>query len=83
MRPVNLIPAEERRGDAAKSRTGPLAYVLVGVLFAVDADGIVAKEDRFDLFVQTGVLASKSVPVIGRHRPIVARVANRRLPEGS
>ena len=35
MRPVNLIPAEERRGDAAKSRTGPLAYVLVGVLFAL------------------------------------------------
>src|SRR6476469_3201580 len=35
MRPVNLIPAEERRGDAAQSRTGPLAYVLVGVLFAL------------------------------------------------
>lgn len=35
MRPVNLIPAEERRGDRASSRTGPLAYVLVGVLFAI------------------------------------------------
>lgn len=35
MRPVNLIPAEERRGDQARSRTGPLAYVLVGVLFAM------------------------------------------------
>ena len=35
MRPVNLIPAEERRGDQAKSRTGPLAYVLVGALFAI------------------------------------------------
>ena len=35
MRPVNLIPAEERRGDQAKSRTGPLASVLVGVLFAI------------------------------------------------
>jgi Tfp pilus assembly protein PilN len=35
MRPVNLIPADERRGDAAKSRTGPLVYVLVGALFAI------------------------------------------------
>lgn len=34
MRPVNLIPREERRGGAP-SRTGPLAYVLVGVLVAV------------------------------------------------
>jgi len=35
VRPVNLIPAEERRGDTAASRTGPLAYVVVGVLFVV------------------------------------------------
>ena len=32
MRPVNLIPPEERRGDAAPLRTGPLPYVLLGVL---------------------------------------------------
>src|SRR5690349_6448522 len=31
MRPVNLIPPEERRGDAAPLRTGPAAYVLIGV----------------------------------------------------
>jgi Tfp pilus assembly protein PilN len=31
MRPVNLIPPEERR-DRAPIRTGPLAYMLVGVL---------------------------------------------------
>jgi len=35
VRPVNLIPVEERRGDTATSRTGPLAYVVVGVLFVV------------------------------------------------
>lgn len=35
MRPVNLIPAEERRGEAAPSRTGVLSYVVVGVLAAV------------------------------------------------
>jgi Tfp pilus assembly protein PilN len=38
MRPVNLIPPEERRGDRAPMRTGPLAYVIVGVL----AVGLVA-----------------------------------------
>ena len=32
MRPVNLIPPEDRRGERAPLRTGPLAYVLVGVL---------------------------------------------------
>lgn len=32
MRPVNLIPPEERRGVKAPMRTGPLAYVVVAVL---------------------------------------------------
>lgn len=32
MRPVNLIPPEERRGEKAPLRTGPLAYVIVAVL---------------------------------------------------
>lgn len=32
MRPVNLIPPEQRRGDRAPMRTGPLAYVVVAVL---------------------------------------------------
>jgi Tfp pilus assembly protein PilN len=32
MRPVNLIPPEERRGEKAPMRTGPLAYVVVAVL---------------------------------------------------
>lgn len=35
MRPVNLIPLEERRGEQAPLRSGPLAYVVVGVLVAV------------------------------------------------
>lgn len=35
MRPVNLIPREERRGEQAPLRSGPLAYVVVGVLVAV------------------------------------------------
>jgi len=35
MRPINLIPVEERRGDQAPLRSGPLAYVLVGALVAL------------------------------------------------
>jgi Tfp pilus assembly protein PilN len=34
MRPVNLIPAEERPGRRPPLRSGPLAYVLVGALAA-------------------------------------------------
>jgi Tfp pilus assembly protein PilN len=33
MRPVNLIPAEERRGGSTPLRTGPIVYVVVGALF--------------------------------------------------
>jgi Tfp pilus assembly protein PilN len=35
MRPVNLIPTDERRGENAPMRTGPVAYVVVGALVAV------------------------------------------------
>jgi Tfp pilus assembly protein PilN len=32
MRPVNLIPPEDRHGENAPLRSGPLAYILVGAL---------------------------------------------------
>jgi Tfp pilus assembly protein PilN len=32
VRPVNLIPADQRRGEQATLRTGPLAYMLLGAL---------------------------------------------------
>ena len=35
MRPVNLIPPEERRGGSAPLRTGPLPYIVLGALVAV------------------------------------------------
>jgi len=35
MRPVNLIPLEERRGEHAPLRSGPLAYIVVGALVAM------------------------------------------------
>jgi Tfp pilus assembly protein PilN len=35
MRPVNLIPPEERRGSTAPSRAGILSYLVIGVLAVV------------------------------------------------
>lgn len=35
MRPINLLPPEDRRGDAAPARTGSLSYVVVGLLAVV------------------------------------------------
>jgi Tfp pilus assembly protein PilN len=35
VRPVNLIPPEDRRGDSAPLRTGPLPYVLLAALVAL------------------------------------------------
>ncbi len=37
MRPVNLIPPEQRRGEHAPLRTGPLAYIVIGALVLVMA----------------------------------------------
>src|SRR4249919_2419440 len=34
MRPVNLIPREERAGERRSLRGGPLAYIVVGALVA-------------------------------------------------
>jgi Tfp pilus assembly protein PilN len=35
MRPVNLIPREDRRGDTAPLRTGALVYLVVGAFVAI------------------------------------------------
>lgn len=35
MRPVNLIPLEQRRGEHAQLRTGPLMYIVLGSLALV------------------------------------------------
>jgi Tfp pilus assembly protein PilN len=54
MRPVNLIPPDERRGDRAPLRTGAFSYVLVGglalLLLGVLAVAITSKQisDRQD-----------------------------------
>lgn len=41
MRPINLIPPEQRRGEHAPLRSGPLAYIVLGALVLVLA-GVVA-----------------------------------------
>jgi Tfp pilus assembly protein PilN len=41
VRPVNLLPSEDRRGSAAPSRAGNLAYALVAVL-AIAVAGVAA-----------------------------------------
>jgi Tfp pilus assembly protein PilN len=35
MRPVNLIPPEQRRGEAAPARAGAASYIVIAVLFAI------------------------------------------------
>lgn len=35
MRPVNLIPPEQRRGEQSQLRTGPLMYIVLGALALV------------------------------------------------
>jgi Tfp pilus assembly protein PilN len=48
MRPVNLIPPEDRRGDKAPMRTGNFTYILVGglalLLLAVVATALTSKQ---------------------------------------
>ena len=48
MRPVNLIPKDERRGDRAAMRTGVFSYVLIGALavgvLAVGALALTSKQ---------------------------------------
>jgi Tfp pilus assembly protein PilN len=48
MRPVNLIPPEERRGDRSPTRTGSISYLVVGGLavlfFAVVAMALTGKK---------------------------------------
>ena len=46
MRPVNLIPPEERRGDRAPLRAGALSYAIVGVLGAALIGVVLAGDHR-------------------------------------
>ncbi len=52
MRPINLIPEDERRGSSAKRKGGPLAYILIG--------GLVLLLAGVTLMVSTGNQISSS-----------------------
>ena len=65
MRPVNLIPKDQRRGDRAAMRTGIASYVLLGAL----AMGVLA--------VAVLALTSK---VLNEEPPRVSTVAAQPIP---
>jgi Tfp pilus assembly protein PilN len=64
MRPVNLIPPEERRDGSAQLRGGPLAYIVVGAL-AILLIGVV-------LLVDTGNQVSAEKEEITRLQSEIA-----------
>ena len=68
MRPVNLIPAEDRRDGSAQLRGGPLAYIVVGAL-AILLIGVV-------LLVDTGNKVSAE-------KEEITRLQSRDLRHGS
>jgi len=68
MRPVNLIPPDQRRGDSAPLRTGPLAYIVVGAL-ALALLGVTL------LVLTSNEVAEKKDEVATLHREDVAAQA--------
>jgi hypothetical protein len=70
--PDDLLDLVVRGGanDPRKDRRD-LRVVLIPVLTEVDASWVVAEEDGFDLFVQTGVLPSEGFPILARHAGMV------------
>jgi Tfp pilus assembly protein PilN len=61
MRPINLIPQEERRGQHAALRSGPLLYIAVGALVAALA-GVTA------LVLTGNQIAERKAEVAELHR---------------
>jgi type IV pilus assembly protein PilN len=68
MRPVNLIPPEERRDGSAQLRGGPLAYIvvgalallLIGVVLLVDTGNQVSAEKEEITRLQSEITATKA-----------------------
>jgi Tfp pilus assembly protein PilN len=61
MRPVNLIPPEERRGDRAPLRAGAVSYAIVGVLAAALLGVVVLVMTGNKITEKEGELASLEV----------------------
>ena len=58
MRPINLIPQEERRSHGTVSRTGPLAYIVVGVLAVLLVGVVMLVLTNNDISDREGEVAS-------------------------
>lgn len=69
MRPVNLIPPEERRGDRAPARTGVLPYLIVAALGLVLAGvtAVVLTENQIsDRKAEVGTLEAREAAASAR-----------------
>ena len=73
MRPVNLIPPEQRRGDSAQLRTGPLVYIVAGAL-ALALAGVTAL-----VLTDNQISDSKAEVATLRREDAVARAKAKRL----
>jgi Tfp pilus assembly protein PilN len=73
VRPVNLIPQDQRRGERAAMRSGPVAYILVGAL-------VIALAGVTMLVITENQIASRKTQVTQlRRENAVARVRASRL----
>jgi Tfp pilus assembly protein PilN len=86
MRPVNLIPMEERRGDSAPLRTGPTVYVLLGALtialltitmLVLTGNGIKDQEAELDSLAARQQAADASVAALTPYTQFATMAAGR------
>jgi Tfp pilus assembly protein PilN len=73
VRPVNLIPPDQRRGEQATLRTGPVAYILLGALVLVLA-GVTAL-----VLTENQIADRKSEVVILKREDTAAQAQAKRL----
>ena len=75
MRPVNLIPSEQRRDARKPMRSGPLAYVVVGALVAALAGItllVLADNQISDRKSEVTTLEARKLRCRSRRRPSLA-----------
>ena len=75
MRPVNLIPPEDRRGDSAPSRTGALSWIVVGglaLLVLLVGGVVVTNKDVADKQAELAVLEGTEAELSARAESLAA-----------
>src|SRR3954453_22613858 len=84
MRPVNLIPPEQRRGDQAQLRTGPLMYVVLGALalLLVGVTMLVLTDNRIaDSKAEVATLKQEDAAAAAKAKKLAAFTQFRTLSE--